>query len=116
MNLNLKQIRYRLFLLLFFFVITSLANAGKLEVQNLDAIQEAVDKFMVWENQQNQTHWIADKVNNKTFVPQCLAPFRTRWVAKSYGLSRKSVAVICDKTGDEAFKKWDIFVPVSGKD
>lgn len=109
------QIRYRLNLFLFFFVITNLASAKKLEVQNLGAIQEAADKFMAWENQQNQTHWIADKVNNKIFVPRCLVPFRTQWVAKSYGLSRKSAAVICDETGNDAFKKWDIFVPVSEK-
>lgn len=109
------QIRYRLYLLLYFFVFTNLARAEKLEIQHLGAIQEAADKFMAWENQQNQTHWIADKVNNKTFVPRRLVPFRTRWVAKRYGLSRKSVAVICDKIGDDAFKKWDIFVPVSEK-
>jgi hypothetical protein len=103
------------YLILFCWILQDTTQAEQTYVQGLNEIQQAAVQFVILENQKNNTTWVADNVNNKVLVPKCNVPLSAKWMPKGYGLSRKSVAVICQQTGDKHFKTWDIFVPVTKK-
>ncbi|MEQ1739527.1 MAG: hypothetical protein ABL884_06430 [Methyloglobulus sp.] len=103
------------YLVLFCWIFQDITQAGQIHVQGLDEIQQAADQFVILENQKNNSTWVADNVNNKELLPKCNVPLSAKWMPKNYGLSRKSIAVICQQIGDKDFKKWDIFVPVTKK-
>ena len=76
-------------------------------------IREEARKFVAMENASNLTRWEVLDPNLKIVVPRCVVPLKTKWAPKDRGLSSKSVWVICERTVDEQYKKWDVFVPVA---
>lgn len=76
-------------------------------------IREEARKFVALENANNLTRWEVLDPNLKIVVPRCVVPLKTKWAPKDRGLSSKSVWVICERTVDEQYKKWNVFVPVA---
>jgi hypothetical protein len=85
-------------------------TAGK---HGLYEIREEARKFVARENGENLSTWEVLDPNLKIVVPRCAIPLKTKWAPKDRGLSSKSVWVICERTVDEQYKKWDVFVPVA---
>ena len=78
---------------------------------DLQDIKKAAETFLHIDNQHRKTAFIATDPNPKVIVERCSVPLRSEWAHSSYGLSKKSVRVICQTTLHDK-KGWHVFVPV----
>ncbi|WP_072377278.1 hypothetical protein [Rhizobium tibeticum] len=79
-------------------------------------IREEARRFISKENAKGLQQWDVLEPNLKTFVPRCAVPLEARWTPKSFGLSRRSVMVICTVAlANVAMENWSVHVPVRRK-
>ena len=78
---------------------------------DLQDIKKTAETFLRVDNERHQTAFIATDPNPKITVERCSVPLKSEWAHQSYGLSKKSVRVICQTTPHDK-KGWHVFVPV----
>ncbi len=78
---------------------------------DLQDIKKAAEIFLRVDNERHQTAFAASNPNPKIVVERCSVPLKSEWAHASYGLSKKSVRVICQTTPHDK-KGWHVFVPV----
>jgi hypothetical protein len=80
-------------------------------MQGMYEVREEASKFLKRQPPPAQGEWAALLPDVRTFVPTCAVPFRTRWaVASDREEGMPGVMVICAKSTDKKYKKWDAFV------
>lgn len=73
-------------------------------------VREEARKFLARQPPPAQGEWTALLPDVRTFVPTCAVPFQTRWaVASDHEEGMPGVMVICPKSTDKKYKKWDAF-------
>jgi hypothetical protein len=81
-------------------------------IHGLFEIREEAIAFINRENIQSGTKFEVVGPNLKTLVPRCAVPLKAMWTPSDRGLTGKNVSVICTRTGDINYPKWDVLVPV----
>jgi hypothetical protein len=81
-------------------------------IHGLFEIREEAIAFINRENIQGGTKFEVVGPNLKTLVPRCAVPLRAMWAPSGRGLTGKNVSVICARTSDINYQKWDVLVPV----
>lgn len=80
-------------------------------MQGMYEVREEARKFLKRQPPPAQGEWAALPPDVRTFVPTCAVPFQTRWaVASDHEEEMPGVMVICSKSTDKKYKKWDAFV------
>ena len=82
-------------------------------MQGMYEVREEARKFLRSQQPPPQGEWTALLPDVRTFVPTCAVPFRTRWaVASDHEETMPGVMVICPKSTDKTYNKWNAFVGV----
>lgn len=82
-------------------------------MQGMYEVREEARKFLKRQTPPARGEWMALMPDVRTFVPTCAVAFKTRWaVASDNEDGKPGVIVICPKSMDKTFKKWDAFVGV----
>ena len=80
-------------------------------MQGMYEVREAARKFLARQAPPPEGAWVASMPDVRIFVPTCAVPFKTRWAVESDNeAGMPGVMVICPKSTDRTFKKWDAFV------
>jgi hypothetical protein len=78
---------------------------------DLQDIKKAAEIFLRADNERQHSTFTATNPNPKIVVERCSVPLKSEWAHASYGLTQKSVRVICQTTSHDK-KGWHVFVPV----
>ena len=80
-------------------------------MQGMYEVREEARKFLKQQPPPAQGEWTALLPDVRTFVPTCAVPLRTRWaIASDHEEGMPGVMVICPKSTDKTYKKWNAFV------
>jgi hypothetical protein len=82
-------------------------------MQGMYEVREEARKFLSRQAPPTRGVWVASIPDVRIFVPTCAVPFKTRWaVASDHEQGMPGVMVVCRKSTDKQYKRWNVFVGV----